>query len=167
MRQSHACKTLVFCGTVAAAEATAEVLQAAGIEPLVYHRDLTQAEKDSILAQMADRSVVDIHGAASLPYTSLYLIASSLYIPFTLPEAEESRSKTLPCDSLLVQGGATAHHREFSDHETKMQDVLTSACPSSSMKEPLRTDVVIKYIAQLAISGSASDNCFPGITVKI
>ena len=48
-------KTLVFSGTVELAERTAQALRSGGVEALLYHRDMTQAEKDLVLARACSR----------------------------------------------------------------------------------------------------------------
>jgi len=48
-------KTLVFCSTVASAEVAAATLRGAGLDPLVYHRDVLPADREDIVKDAAAR----------------------------------------------------------------------------------------------------------------
>ena len=48
-------RTIVFAADVAAADATAEVLRAAGMQPLVYHRRVQPDVRAEVLTAMSER----------------------------------------------------------------------------------------------------------------
>ena len=52
-------RTLVFAGNVAAANAVAAALQEAGLQPLLYHKEVSPEDRASALATMRSRQVVE------------------------------------------------------------------------------------------------------------
>ena len=48
-------RTLVFAGNVAAANGVAAVLQEAGLQPLLYHKEVSPEDRASALAAMCSR----------------------------------------------------------------------------------------------------------------
>ena len=51
-------RTLVFAGDVAAANNVAGILTEAGLEPMVYHKGVSQADRESSLATMRTRQAL-------------------------------------------------------------------------------------------------------------
>ena len=54
-------RTLVFAGDVAAANDVAGILTEAGLQPLVYHKGVSQADRESALATMRTRQAPTPH----------------------------------------------------------------------------------------------------------
>ena len=50
-------RTLVFAGNVAVADEVAAVLQEAGLQPLLYHKEVSPEDRASALATMRSRQV--------------------------------------------------------------------------------------------------------------
>ena len=61
MKADRKGRTLVFTGNVASANQVAQELREAGLQPLLYHRDVPAHVREDVLLHMADRWAASIN----------------------------------------------------------------------------------------------------------